>query len=130
MRLPLAFLCLSTLAACATERERCVARASEDLRIVDRLIVETEQTIDRGYAIEVDTIRVRRTGFCTERLSNGGLVRLPCTDTDTYTTRRAVAVDLEAERRKLESLREKRPELVQRAQLGAAQCAAQFPEES
>ncbi len=130
MRLPFACLCLAALAACATERERCIARASEDLRIVDRLIIETEETIDRGYAIEVDRIRVRRTGFCTERLSNGSLVRLPCTDTDTYTVRRTVAVDLDAERRKLASLREKRPELVQRAELGAAQCAAQFPEES
>ena len=48
-------LLLSTcfvLVGCGTPQEQCIARETRGLRVVDRLIVEAEGNLKRGYASE------------------------------------------------------------------------------
>ena len=45
------------LAACGTPQEQCIAYGTRDLRTVDKLIVETEGNLTRGYALEEKVIR-------------------------------------------------------------------------
>ena len=111
---------LLILAACATPQERCVNAATEDLRVVNALIAETRANIARGYAIvrEPETrVGIR---FCTGRSNNLVL----CTDNETTNRERPVALDLDAERRKLRSLEEKRRELEVRTRRDIAACEA------
>lgn len=116
---------LGLLVACATPQERCVAVAAKDLRVVRALIDETRQNIDRGYAIETET-RTRPTlRVCTgTRRGNVGLGG--CWGEQIFERERPVAIDLEAERRRLEDLERKERELNRRVSLAARQCQAQY----
>ena len=105
-----AVLGLLSLAACTDPREACVRQASKDLSIVRALIADTEATLARGYAIETETRTVLYTDFCFGTGRNHGRFRF-CTHASPVTNRVPVAVDLEAERGKLRSLRSKEAEL-------------------
>lgn len=121
MRFSTAFVPFVLLvAACATPEERCIARSTKDLRVVDALIAEAEATLARGYAVEeVHDTRLRFT-FCRD--DDGK--RSMCWIEEPVVTTRPVAVDLEDERRKLASLRAKRDELSVRARSAIAACRA------
>ncbi|WP_341366632.1 hypothetical protein [Yoonia sp. BS5-3] len=128
MRPAFMLLPLVALTACATPREQCIADVTRDTRILSSLINETEANLARGYALderrEVRTI----TRTCRGETSEGEAFSFPCKDTRTVTTTQPVAIDLEAEAAKLESLRE-RFELVQAGSNQAvAQCIAVHPE--
>lgn len=118
------------LSACATPREACIAQVTQETRVLDALIVETRGNLERGFAIdEQEDIRTRRT-FCTGRNEDGTTFRFRCEETDTVTVKVPVAIDLNAERAKLESLLQRQQQNQANAQAGIAQCQARFPAES
>jgi hypothetical protein len=71
MRLPLALPLLLALVACGTPQEQCIARETRDLRVVERLITETQGNLQRGYALE--EVFVERSVWvdCTPRVAEG-----------------------------------------------------------
>ncbi len=122
MRRPLILLLL--LAACSTPQQSCLSTATKDLRVVDKLIAETEVNLARGYAISREP--AVRTGL--ELCVSPDDPFLFCTTRDVTVAEKPVAIDAGAERAKLASLKAKRAELVARANAEIAQCRAQFPE--
>ena len=116
-----------TLTACASPEQRCVNAATRDLNTVDRLIAETRANLDRGYALETD-IQVRnRLTFCAGRYghrgrgySYGGFSF--CTSPDLVERNRPVAIDPQAERRKLANLERRRQGLEVAARQAIAAC--------
>ena len=105
-----AFLLLTILAAgCTHYPDDCDRRALQQLRTVDRLIEQTRVNLARGYTYEVVESGFR-TGIV---LCTGGSPVSLCTSNDTGYTRRPVAVDPEAEQRKLQSLLSRREALAE-----------------
>jgi len=126
----LILLLLLPLAACATPRQQCERAATEDLRIIDALIVETGQNIARGYRLERVVTTRPRLVFCYggRYHPHDRVGMMFCNTTETVVKERPVAIDLKAERAKLASLRQKRPEVARRAAMALAACRAEFPE--
>lgn len=126
--LPLGLLAL--LAACGTPQQQCIARGSGDLRVVDRLIAETEGNLARGYGYENVSVSRPQWVNCTPHPTpeNPMPERKLCFDEVTTTSREAVALDLNAEAAKLASLRPKRAALNRAALIRVDQCKAQYPE--
>lgn len=128
-KLPLVLLPLVLLSACATPREQCLSQANSQLRTLRALTNETRANIQRGYAIsEEQEVRVRR-GLCGYETEDGkdGFVR--CDKTDVRDVSRPVAIDLEAERRKLASLESRLDEEQMRANRAAQICVQRYPAE-
>jgi hypothetical protein len=123
-------LTLLGLTACGTPQEQCVNRATRDMRVVDRLIAETEGNIDRGYAYEEVTVYQTEWVDCTPRVAAGQPAPPPqmCLDDVPRTERKAVAIDLVAEAAKLDSLKAKRAQQSRTASSAIAACKSQYPE--
>jgi hypothetical protein len=127
-------LCLLILlAACGTPQERCINGVTRDQRTLERLIAESEGNIRRGYAYEEETVYVPVWEPCWYGglpAAEGQKPRPPrmCMDEEARTTRKAVAIDLAAEGRKLEGLKAKRKALAKASAPAVAQCKAQYPE--
>lgn len=116
------------LTACATPREACLEEVNREVRVLDALIAETRGNLARGFAVEEEQeIRTRRT-FCTGQNEDGSTFRFRCEETDTVTRTVPVAIDLNAERAKLESLEQRQRQNIANAEAGIAQCIARFPE--
>ncbi|PJF09586.1 hypothetical protein [Pseudorhodobacter sp. MZDSW-24AT] len=134
MRRSLVLLVL--LAACGTPQERCIARETRDMRVLDRLIAESEGNLARGYALEEVVTYRDRWVQCPVVLRPAPAEGEPapvvapqlCLDEVAETVTRPKAIDLRAEAQKLESMREKRVALARAAGPAIAQCKAQFPE--
>ena len=107
MRACLLLLIFAT--ACTHYPDDCNRRAVAELRTVNRLIAETRENLARGYSYEVEESGLSA-GFV---LCTGGHPVNLCTGSDTTYRRRPVAIDPEAERRKLESLLSRREVLVE-----------------
>ncbi len=125
---PLAF---ALLAACGTPQEQCINRNTRDLRVVDRLIAETEGNLDRGYALETVTRYEDYWATCQDRVVvDGQTVTRPrlCLKERSYTEQRPKAIDLADEARKLEGLQAKRTDLARQAKAVIAQCKVEYPE--
>jgi hypothetical protein len=118
MRLLLALPLL--LAACATPQQRCEIQATRDLRVVNGLIAETQATLQRGYALREEQRTRVGTTICYGRHDNFGYGF--CWGNDTYTRVRPVAVNLDEERAKLQTLLNKREELEVRARAQIEAC--------
>ena len=118
------FSCLLPLLliGCGTPQERCIASVTRDMRVVDRLIVEVEGNLKRGYAFEEKEVLRTRFVDC----SVGGVAQM-CLDDVTTTERSAVAVDLVAEAAKLASLKAKRAAQANEAAPAISSCRAEFP---
>jgi hypothetical protein len=118
------------LTACGTPQERCINAATRDMRVVDRLIVETEGNLKRGYAYEEKTVYRTRWVNCGERPSaeNPNPAPQMCMDDVAETQRVTVAIDLNAEAAKLASLKAKRAQQAKAAAPAIKTCRAQFPE--
>ena len=116
------FAALLGLAACATPEERCIAAANAELRTIDGLILETRSNIARGYAIAREPGVRTRLWPC--RPDDGPYTF--CLYDEATVVERPVAIDREAERRKLASLMERREELqaAQPARIAACRGAA------
>jgi hypothetical protein len=124
-------LCLF-LAACGTPQEQCINRETRDLRVVNRLIAETQGNLARGYAFEEYTTYSTEYVICgyLPDDANPATARQPrfCRDRVPETERRPVAIDLAAEQRKLDSLLAKRRDLEGRAAQVVEACKAAYPE--
>lgn len=118
---------LPLVAACATPREACLARVSQDQRVLERLIVETRANLARGYAIEVkqEFKEIRRT--CATELPDGSFVKTRCDEVDVKEVKVPVAIDLNAERAKLESLEQRQAQMQSNAEVARQQCLAANP---
>ena len=128
---------LALLAACATPREACIARATQDLRVLDRLIAETEGNLVRGYALDTverveqrfvpcrDRPRVVRNPDGTTRIVYDGPTF--CWADVIVTAERPRAIDAAAERRILASSRTERARKAREAERAVAACVAAHP---
>ena len=121
---------LMPLIACGTPQQQCIRTATRDMQVVERLIVEVEGNLARGYAYENVTVYMPEWLDCTPRATTANPNPDPklCFEDVAQTVRKAVAIDLNAEAAKLKSLRQKRDQ-QSRASAGAvAACKAKFPE--
>ena len=132
-----ALIVLTLLAACGTPQEQCINRETRDLRILNRLIAETEANLKRGYALEEVTIYRDRWVRCPVEVlpppPEGAPPPPPppprmCLDEVSETVTRPKAIDLRAEAEKLKGLKKKQVELSRSAASAIAQCKAQYPE--
>ena len=121
---------LLILASCGTPQEQCISAATRDMRVVDRLITEIEGNLSRGYGYENVTVYMPEWLDCTPRAtqSNPDPKTRMCLEEVPQTTRKAVALDLDAERAKLKSLKQKRSAQAKAAENSVAQCKALHPE--
>lgn len=128
MRRTLILLPLLTLTACATPREQCISDATSQLRVINGLVNETQGNLARGYAIaEQQEVRtLDRT--CRGRNEDGSTFRFPCDETETITTTKPVAIDLNAEQAKLNSLLERQRLVKASSDQAVGQCIAVHPE--
>ncbi len=110
------------LAACETPREACISGANRELRTINALIDETRGNLARGYAIgvrqEVRTI----SETCRTESPEGIITTFPCDRTEIVDVSEPVAVDLNAERAKLESLLQRQFQMQSQSQAVIAQC--------
>lgn len=128
MRPALILLPLALLAACASPREQCISSVTRDTKVLGALINETRANLSRGYAIE-ERQEVRTVSdTCQGRNEDGSTFTFRCEETDTFTTRVPVAIDLNAERAKLASLEERFAQSQATSNQGVAQCIARHPE--
>ncbi len=134
VRAPL--IALLILAGCATPQQRCINGVTRDLRVVTGLIAETEANLARGYGLE-DQIVYRtvwvpcRDSIVVTTESGQRVVRdsgRMCLDDRPETVTRPVAIDLAAERRKLDQLRDQQRSLNRQAAPAVDQCRALHPE--
>ncbi len=94
----LAMAALLALAACGTPQQQCISAVTHDLTVVDKLIVETQTNIDRGYAYITVPGTITRFVDCTPKPT----VKHPnprprrCLEEVAHTYSRAVAIDLNA----------------------------------
>lgn len=118
------------LAACGTPQEQCINHATRDMRVVDRLIAESEGNLARGYAYQEETVYLPEWQDCTPRPSQADPAPKPrmCFEQVPQTTRKAVAIDLAAEAAKLKGLKDKRAAQAKAAEAPIAACRAQYPE--
>lgn len=128
MRFALYMIPLLALTACATPREACINNAMRDLRILNSLITETRANIARGYALEErqDVLTLPRT--CSGRNADGTAFTFRCDKVETFTTTVPVAINLDDERAKLETLLERQSQLKPATDQAIAQCIAANPE--
>ena len=126
----LLFPALALFAACGTPQEQCINANTRDLRIVDRLIVETQGNLERGYAYEERTIHEHYWAYCLHpQVPDAPPVKPQlCLKDREITVERPKAIDLADEARKLESLKIKRKELATKAEAVIEQCKALHPE--
>ncbi len=109
------------IAACVDPGQACRKEATKDLQTVRALIEETEQTIARGYAIKTGSRNIAYTDFCLGTgHSNVGVSF--CNRIEPVRTEKPVAVDLNEERRKLASLRQKEAELSRNSAIALQRC--------
>ena len=116
------------LAACGTPQERCIARESRDLRVLDQLIAETEGTIARGFALERESFVITQTFPCQVRGPDNTVVTDLCDTEQVVERTRPVAVNLDDERAKLQSMQTRRAELARSVATRIDACRVAFPE--
>ncbi|WP_050528116.1 hypothetical protein [Pseudorhodobacter aquimaris] len=123
---------LAVMAGCGTPQERCIAGATRDLRIVDRLIGETNRNLERGYALE-EVVRTRtrwvmcRPPKAATKDEKAKPARM-CLRDSHYTVTRPKAINLAEEREKLAELQKKRTTLLRSAAKEVADCKIAHPE--
>ncbi len=133
MRLLACLSLIALLAGCATPRETCIAERTRDIKVVDALIERDLATLERGYALDRETRVTPRLQLCNGLVSVGGRIALgtsTCFEPRAETRVVPEAVDLDAVRRRLESLERKRVELVARTRAGVEACRAAYPVEA
>lgn len=116
---------LVALAGCATPQEQCISGASREIGVLERLIAQTEANLDRGYGLKT----VERT--VPDGYRSCGTVENPmrCAVTKIERKQVPVAIDLNAEKQKLDSLVARRNADAQTLQSVIAQCRVAYPEE-
>ena len=126
---PLALLALPLiLTACASPQQQCLSAATREARINAQLIAQTEANLARGYAVQ-RTQRVREVNrICRGVTASGEPVATRCEDVRVTPVTVPVAIDLNAEAAKLESLKQRRAALAAGTDTAVAQCRRLYPE--
>ncbi len=117
-------IALLPLAACGTPQEQCIRNAGKDIRILNGLINTTRANINRGYAISSQEYFENEEQACGEIA--GEVVY--CDVAVAHSRDVAVAIDLNAEQAKLNSLTQKHADLSQRASSVVDDCKRRNPE--
>ncbi len=126
-----ALFLLLALAACGTPQEQCIARATHDLRIVERLIAESQANLKRGFTYEETTVYRYEWVTCGyQRPHKGNKKPRPqmCWEPEPRTIRKPKAIDLTAEKRTLAGLLEKRADLARASEPAISACRSVYPE--
>ncbi|MFD0980545.1 hypothetical protein [Tropicimonas aquimaris] len=132
MRHLILLLALPALVACAPTRQTCLKAATQDVAVVDRLILETQENLSRGYSLDREAYVTNTVDLCLGS-SRGGYGRglgVGWSYCNTPTTRyreRPVAIDRAAEQRKLQELRQTRSRLVKESEAALQQCNLRYP---
>ena len=116
---------LVLLAACSTPQERCISGVSKELRVVDQLISTTRGNLARGFAIEEKSVLVNTDQVCGQTAEGDDII---CEIAVAEDKRVPVAIDLDAEQSKLNSLVARRAELASLRSKRIEQCIATHPE--
>jgi hypothetical protein len=127
---------LLVLVACSTPQERCISGVTRDLRVVTDLISQSEINIARGYGTQDVTVftpvwQPCGSGAVVQQTDGTGqLVWVPqmCWENQASTVSRPVAIDLAAERVKLDQLKQQQARLSKQAAPAVAQCRSLYPE--
>ena len=112
------------LAACASPYEVCVHRAQKDVRVLDGLIEKSQGNIRRGYGIRSEEYFETEKQVCGKQ----GDKVFYCDVAVPKTRDVPVAIDLAAEKAKLQSLIKTRAQKLRAANNAAAQCRLRHPE--
>ncbi|PPB82169.1 hypothetical protein LV82_00092 [Albidovulum inexpectatum] len=127
---PLALMLVLALSACGTPQERCIRNVSAELRRLDALIAETEANLARGYGYETREIIRHEWQICTDLIGDPPKpVHRMCLEPVWDTVRRPIAIDPEAEQRKLEGLRNRRAALAPAVAEAIAECRLRHPQD-
>ncbi len=112
------------VAACATPLEQCIANSSRDLRVLNGLVAQTRGNIERGFAIRSEEYFETEEQVCGAIDGEAVYCNVPVAQSRNV----PVAINLDAEQAKLNSLLNKQAELSQRANAVAAECRIRHPE--
>lgn len=112
------------LAACETPRQACLSDAGRELATVEGLIREVQGNLGRGYAIEEDQILREVPDLCTVEDEDGRERTRLCERMEVRDIERPVAIDLRAERAKLDGLLDQRDSLLRTEGARRAACLA------
>lgn len=121
---------LLTLVACGTPQEQCIRGVAHDMTVLDRLIVEAQGNIARGYGYAETVVSSPEFVDCTvgATASNPNPKPQTCfTDVPTTVTK-PVAIDLNAEAAKLSSMQQRRAQIARALAPAIADCQARYPE--
>jgi hypothetical protein len=110
------------LAACETPREACISNANRELSTINGLINETQRNLTRGYAIGTQQQVRTIPDTCRTQNAEGVITTYPCDQTQIINVDRPVAIDLNAERAKLDSLLERQAQMTRQLGPALAQC--------
>lgn len=127
MRFAPALLLALALAACSAQ-DTCVRNATREIRALDSLIAETEANIARGYAYERREVTRWAWVRCYDGPYDPTRPRTRCWEPYTDIVREPVAIDPEAEARKLAGLKSRRAALADTAMAAVAECRRLYPE--
>lgn len=128
MRLALLLAPLVILTACQTPRDACISNAMREQRTLNTLVEQTRANIARGYGL-ADQQEVRtRPDLCRGTDASGAPITVRCEKTEVTTVQVPVAIDLNAERAKLDSLLARQSQLERQTAAAIQQCAAAYPE--
>lgn len=122
-----ALILAAALGACS-KRDMCLSQANHELRRLEDLAQTTAGNIDRGYALAEHETYVQESRICEVPQPDGRVVNQVCTEPVRVTETRPVAIDVEAERAKLASLRDAIAGARSQAAAARAQCIATYPE--
>lgn len=124
-----ALIALALVAGCASPLDRCINAATRDIRVLDRLIAETEASLARGYGYQDETVVRWDWVRCDDTFPGPPLPGARrCWEPYETTIRKPVAIDPEAEARKLAALKARRAALAEAAAPKVAACRAAHPE--
>lgn len=122
-----------TLAACATEQERCISQQTREYRVVSNLLSQVQANLDRGYAWEQREVIRPVYRVCSDvvrdRDGNRRVIDRGCWIDRAETERYRVPIDPEVETRKRDNLIARKAALEPRARAGVNACRAAYPEE-
>jgi hypothetical protein len=119
---------LLALVACATPQQSCIASATRELNNVNSLIQTTQANIARGYALYPQQQVVVVRDICTRQNPDGTSFNYRCDQTQTVTNNVPVAIDVRAEREKLQQLQQQQARLTRESNAAVQQCVAAYPE--
>ncbi|MFZ3580635.1 hypothetical protein ACOI1H_00505 [Loktanella sp. DJP18] len=128
MRFLVALAPLALVAACATPQQQCLNNVTEELRVNQFLIAQTQGNLDRGFAIDRQQRVSRGFDMCRERGRDGVTTTRLCRTTQVRDVNVPQAINLDVERGTLDQLLAKRAILQRQATAATAQCRALYPE--